>query len=931
MKKRFTLMLVAMLVAMTSFAQPVKKSAVQAQLQQRGVERVLTHRPAQQLTVKPAANIGRMHKAARKAISIADLMAGPLEGMALNNFYTYDEESGDFVPAQPARGGAKTTVTLTSATEATILGLWESSAVAVNATFDAATLTFSIPDGQTIYQDDTYGTIVLKNAEADAPLTGSISEEGLTINELWYALATAGSYAGEAFSDYTLTAAIVPVNGTMAWTQGTTPYTCNVYILQDKESYVTTVFNYADMGTAFDINMKEDGKFTMNGGYAFYSGGYDFYLYGFGDVEGNSSAPLEGTGTETVLTLTTPAWSFYSPAGQWYGANTATSITLTDGTTFEYPVIEDKAVMPADPSVVEIGPYKASSGYGYVLMDIPNRDINGDLVKEDKLFYVLYSDIDGVVAPITFTAELYKNLEADLTEVPYTLNDGYDFDIDGSNKVIYMNFDFSEYDRIGVQSIYRGGDAENKTEIIWLDMPETVQTESIKWVAAEQGYSTTSEAIESIDFGAGISATLDKGTSTTQPTYYENGKALRFYAGNTMTITSDGPNIVKIIFEMGNTTTNITADTGNLTVDGTTVTWEGSATEVTFNGPSAKHARIVSMEIFYEAGEEPAPELVTLPDGAEPVEYLFTETYTTQDEETGEDVEEEYTKHAFVAVVGDQVYFQGLSDYVPEGWVVGTLEEGVITIPTGEYLGVYERYIEGMGYVDFDVFSNEIHFTYDAEADKYNAGAMSFAVNYSGSTITNEEYGSVELTRIVEKDAVPQAPEVVVVVDLAGEYPYIVLNVPTQDVNGDEMLTSKLSYGIAIEDNAGNVQTYFFTPEDYQNLESEMSKVPYLFNDGYDIFTGGNPVYVYAEDFTQWAAIWVESYYSGNTSEKTRYDLTEYWTGIDDVAAATDGAVKAVKYYDLQGRPATGATRGIVVAVKTMADGSTKTQKVLRK
>lgn len=807
MKKRFTLMLVAMLVAMTSFAQPVLKSA--------------THRRTLAMPTLQAKTAARRAAAPRKAEAVTPPTGAVEQDYVLSGYYYAGSWTIPEVAAKVVIDGSDVYI---QGLSQKVEGAW------IKGTLDGTTLTiengqyygkFDSPDqGEVEMYWVTYdfNAITSSTTLTYDPETGVFthSDDDLIL-ENSNGADELGFYGG--WNDFTLTPGILEIP--------------EFVVVPDGLETADYTFKGISMGISDDgTEFVEEGSQGFNAKIGL--DGADIYIEGLNPT---STDPVYVKGTSNA------DGSYTFASGQYVGDYSGTHL--------------------------------------YVMGYNPETDEFTDIV-------------------LTYDAE------ADT----YTVADGTWIVLNASKTEI-----FSFY-------IMKDG----------VFTPGAIQTESIKWVAAEQGYSTTSEVIESIDFGAGISATLDKGTSTTQPTYYENGQALRFYAGNTMTITSDGPNIVKIIFEMGNTTTNITADTGELTVDGTTVTWEGSATEVTFNGPSAKHARIVSMEIFYEAGEEPAPELVTLPDGAEPVEYLFTETYTTQDEETGEDVEEEYTKHAFVAVVGDQVYFQGLSDYVPEGWVVGTLEEGVITIPTGEYLGVFSRSIEGMGYVDFDVFSNEIHFTYDAEADKYNAGALSFAVNYSGSTITNEEYGSVELTRIVEKDALPQAPEVVAV-DLTGEYPYIVLNVPTQDVNGDEMLTSKLSYQIVIEDQSGSVYTYTFTSDQYASIPEgeDMESVPYLYNDGYDIYTGGNPVYVYAEDFTQWAAIRVRSYYSSGMSETTRYDLTEYWTGIDDVAAATDGAVKAVKYYDLQGRPATGATRGIVVAVKTMADGSTKTQKVLRK
>ena len=111
-----------------------------------------------------------------------------------------------------------------------------------------------------------------------------------------------------------------------------------------------------------------------------------------------------------------------------------------------------------------------------------------------------------------------------------------------------------------------------------------------------------------------------------------------------------------------------------------------------------------------------------------------------------------------------------------------------------------------------------------------------------------------------------------------------------------------------------------------------MSEIPYNFTDNFDIYN--NHLYVYAEDFTKWTKIGIQSVYYGggetNESNIVWVDLTEYWeaVGIEEIAAAQS---KSVKFYDLQGRQVNADAKGIVIRVDRMADGSTKTTKMLRK
>lgn len=89
-----------------------------------------------------------------------------------------------------------------------------------------------------------------------------------------------------------------------------------------------------------------------------------------------------------------------------------------------------------------------------------------------------------------------------------------------------------------------------------------------------------------------ITATLSKGSGNNEPSYNTSLKELRLYAGGICTIsTTDGTSLENIVFTIpdgnGKGQTRlaaITADSGEVVLDNTawTVTWSGSASEVTF-------------------------------------------------------------------------------------------------------------------------------------------------------------------------------------------------------------------------------------------------------------------------------------------------------------------------------------------------------------
>lgn len=132
--------------------------------------------------------------------------------------------------------------------------------------------------------------------------------------------------------------------------------------------------------------------------------------------------------------------------------------------------------------------------------------------------------------------------------------------------------------------------------IALLALVGVAQAKTITWVASEQGYANA-EDVTTIDFGSGVTATLDKGTNKNGPKYYSTGTALRLYGANTMTIS--GATIQKVVFTFASGYADgIVSDPEGYALDGTTGTWEGSASSVTFTREgSSGHVRIQKIEL----------------------------------------------------------------------------------------------------------------------------------------------------------------------------------------------------------------------------------------------------------------------------------------------------------------------------------------------
>ena len=140
--------------------------------------------------------------------------------------------------------------------------------------------------------------------------------------------------------------------------------------------------------------------------------------------------------------------------------------------------VVERAVMPANPSITGLVKDKS---YGYIItFNVPNVDVNGEGLVASKLYYELFTDIDGTVAPLTFTPATHTYLEEELTVIPFGFTENYDF----YDSRIYLNDLYSaDWDKLGIKSIYFGGDAENATEIQWYTIDKGQAVDNINAAA----------------------------------------------------------------------------------------------------------------------------------------------------------------------------------------------------------------------------------------------------------------------------------------------------------------------------------------------------------------------------------------------------------------------------------------------------------------
>ncbi len=894
--KKITFMLLAAFMAVVSWAGvPSDKMVKRAPVQMAG----LSMDQAKQVTPKQKVATAKLQAPAKslaaKAIGKAKAMRAPKKAgitdllsadwMLCSDYYEYDSEAGQLVEATPASGATPITFSLVDAQTVAIEGFINGATEAIQATFtttvseelqaQGVVATATIADGQTLLEND-YGPIVLQNvsAEEGTPMTVYILQTGtVVIDAIWAAVIGGdGQYAGYTWTNYCQSVA-VPVNGKMTWGSGDSAEEVPVVIMQDETNpKVATVFNFAGEETAINVTMKEDKSFVISEQPMFYYDSTYGYVYLSG-VSGSSLATIQGTGTDTELIFDIN-WVFYVTDGTklyTYGdINDPATITLTQGE-FVYPVIEDVAATPADPEVVGVGNYDASEEYGYFAFTIPTTDVDGNDLKEANLFYQLYADIAGEIQPITFTTDLYIKLTEDMSIIPYTFTDNYDFADRGDYKVVYLNFNFNTmYDRIGVKSIYTGGGETNESEIVWADVEKeepagpTETTVTFNFNKMDVPVSATGvtdgDITEDKTFEEGVVsltiapqydgfATPNRFWSTT------DGPQLRIYS-NTMTFAvPDGYTITQIVF-------NHNGKWGANTVDGVVIpndteakaaTWTGDAQNVVVtvgslntetgkwtSGNSQINSIIVSVE-------ELSGNLVVLPNGVEAEEY--TMSYEDKDGNTS-------AKTVNVAVDGNDVYFQGFSEYIPEAWVKGTKDGNTVTFPPMQLFGEYSGY-ESYAFYGTD----DVVFTYDAEADTYTAQGEIYGV--LGDQYYDGHYYNPVIKKVADKAAMPANPEITDMEN--GSYGwYIDFNVPAVDVNGEDLAIGKLSYMI-YTDTQGTIAPLTFTTATHSKLTEDMTEIPYGFTENYDFYS--DEIYLNDLYSADWTRIGIQSIYRGGGEE----------------------------------------------------------------
>ncbi len=125
----------------------------------------------------------------------------------------------------------------------------------------------------------------------------------------------------------------------------------------------------------------------------------------------------------------------------------------------------EKAATPAAPAILELDNRYWQWGYNLstLAISVPCMDEDGDFIDPSKLFYALYIDEDE---PYLLYQDEYVGLPFDeVEEIPYLFTNNKDIYPKSVGLYLYQN----GFERIGIKSIYYGGDERHETLIYYND------------------------------------------------------------------------------------------------------------------------------------------------------------------------------------------------------------------------------------------------------------------------------------------------------------------------------------------------------------------------------------------------------------------------------------------------------------------------------
>ncbi len=163
--------------------------------------------------------------------------------------------------------------------------------------------------------------------------------------------------------------------------------------------------------------------------------------------------------------------------------------TVADFNSAKLAPYKEVAATPAAPIINKVDPFNDTYGYGYVDFQIQTFDTEGNFIDPSKVSYQLYVVVNGQPRLIETTNDVYTAQQEEvMNEWPLDYTDDWDVYVLGGGG-IYFYYYVTGFEKIGVQTIYRGGGEERRSEITYFTVTDDSDNQ-----AAEPKTATFNEA-----------------------------------------------------------------------------------------------------------------------------------------------------------------------------------------------------------------------------------------------------------------------------------------------------------------------------------------------------------------------------------------------------------------------------------------------------
>lgn len=187
----------------------------------------------------------------------------------------------------------------------------------------------------------------------------------------------------------------------------------------------------------------------------------------------------------------------------------------------------------------------------------------------------------------------------------------------------------------------------------------------------------------------------------------------------------------------------------------------------------------------------------------------------------------ESAKYISVGFKDNEVYIQGLFSSIPEVYMKGEIEGHQIVFKSCQYMGMVKDefiYLMGATYDMTDFYlEDKVACEYDRELQKIIAAAGSaFLMNASTERLKYLDVIMDPTFKVTnpDPDPTPQVPKPIIWAFGSMEF-----LMPYTNLNDDILDTSTMYYEIYLDD-----ELFTFTPDVYDDLENDMTQIPYNFN-----------------------------------------------------------------------------------------------------